>query len=348
MAQSPANTGTGDDDTRSFGTDIDATITAAWLYYHNNLTQAEIAAQFDISRPAVANLLSRARDEGLVTISLRPDLLSRLTLADEIRRHFSLTNTYIVPTPPNATTADIRQAIGKATALLLESTMQPGEVLATAWGATALEVANALSGKKIEGSVLAQAIGCLNSGESINPIRLASVMGEKLGARVYHLPLPAIVSSLQVKEILLADRSIRACLDMARSASRAMIGIGRVAHDATAVSAGFFDPIMIDELRAKGAVGDISCRFFDINGKPVETEFDRRIVSLTFEDMRTINPVIAPAGGTDKVAAILGALRTGCIDILITDEQTARKVLVLDKATRSITAAAPAPAPAPH
>lgn len=315
-----------------YGLDINATVTAAWLYYHHNLTQAEIATLLDVSRPAVANLLSRARDEGLVTISVRPDLLSRLSLADEIRQRFSLENAYVVPTPPEASDVEIRQAIGKAAALLLESTMQPGEVLATAWGATALEVANALSGKKIEGTVLAQAIGCLNSGESINPIRLASVMGEKLGARVYHLPLPAIVSSVEVKEILLADRNIRACLDMARSASRAMIGIGVVAHGATAVTAGFFDRIMMDELRAKGAVGDISCRYFDVYGRPVITESDRRIVSLTFDDMRSINPVIAAAGGgEDKVVAILGALRTGCINILIIDERTAARVLALDK-----------------
>lgn len=327
MASLPEN------DLKVIGTDIDATITAAWLYYHHERTQAEIAKQLDISRPAVANLLSRARDEGLVTISLRPDLLSRLTVADEMRTRFGLENVYIVPVPTGASSLEVHQALGKAGALLLEKTMQPGEVLATAWGATVLEVARALSGKKIEGTVLAQAIGCASSGESFNPIRLASIMGEKLGARVYHLPLPAVVSSVQAKEILFEDRGIRSCFEMARNATRAMIGIGKVAADATVVSAGFFDPVMIDELRAKGAVGDISCRYFDINGRPVDTEFDRRVISLSFDDLRRINPVIAVAGGEDKVPAVLGALRTRCLNILITDERTAQKVLAMDRAS---------------
>lgn len=315
------------------GTDIDSMISAAWLYYHNNLTQAEIAKQFDVSRPAVANLLARARAEGLVTISLRPDLLSRLTLADEMRNRFGLDDVYVVPVPQGASALETHQALGKAGAMLLEKTMQPGEVLATAWGVTVLEVARALSGKKIEGTMLAQAIGCANSGESFNPIRLASIMGEKLGARVYHLPLPAVVASVQAKEILFEDRGIRSCFEMARNASRAMIGIGKVASDATVVSAGFFDPVMIDELRAKGAVGDISCRYFDINGKPVITEFDSRVISLGFDDLRNINPVIAVAGGEDKVPAILGAMRTQCINILIIDEATARRVISLDRKT---------------
>jgi len=324
-----------DNDLRAPGADIDTMISAAWLYYHNNLTQAEIAKQFDISRPAVANLLSRARNEGLVNISLRPDLLSRLTLADAMRSRFELDDVYVVPVPQGASALETHQALGKAGAMLLEKTMQPGEVLATAWGVTVLEVARALSGKKIEGTMLAQAIGCANSGESFNPIRLASIMGEKLGARVYHLPLPAVVSSVQAKEILFEDRGIRSCFEMAKNATRALIGIGKVASDATVVSAGFFDPMMIDELRAKGAVGDISCRYFDINGNPVITEFDSRVISLTFDDLRKIEPVIAVAGGEDKVTAVLGALRTKCIDILIIDERTAQRVLALDRTTSS-------------
>jgi len=82
------------------------------------------------------------------------------------------------------------------------------------------------------------------------------------------------------------------------------------------------------------AVGDISCRYFDLNGQPVSTDFDRRVISLSLDDLRRIKPVIVVAGGEDKVAALLGALRTGCLDILITDERTGRKVLVLDGATR--------------
>ena len=312
---------------------MDATISAAWLYYHHNLTQAQIARQLRVSRPTVANLLSRARDRGIVSISLRPDLLSRLSLAEELKARFGLQDTCIVPTPDGATSLEIRQALGKAGALYLENTLQPGEVFAVAWGATVLEVARALSGKRFDSIVLAQAIGCLNSGESFNPIRLAGIMAEKLGAKVYHLPVPAVVGSARIRDILLEDRNIRSCLEMARSSSRALIGIGKVGHDATVVSAGFFDPMMIDELRAKSAVGDISCRYYDILGRPVVTEFDDRVISLTFDDLRKIKPVIAVAGGEDKASATLGALRTGCIDVIITDERTAQKVLAMDSAT---------------
>src|SRR6202022_3269342 len=112
---------------KMFGTDMDATISAAWLYYHHKLTQAEIAKQLHVSRPTVANLLSRARSRGIVSISLRPDLLSRLSLAEELRVRFALQDACLVPPPEGATSLEIRQALGKAGALYLESTLQPGE-----------------------------------------------------------------------------------------------------------------------------------------------------------------------------------------------------------------------------
>ncbi|MEG2419763.1 MAG: MarR family transcriptional regulator, partial [Eubacterium sp.] len=47
-------------------------IKASQLYYEQNMTQAEIAKEMEISRPSVSNLLARARKEGLVTITVKP------------------------------------------------------------------------------------------------------------------------------------------------------------------------------------------------------------------------------------------------------------------------------------
>jgi len=317
---------------QALDTHLDPTITAAWLYYHHDFTQADIAKELGVSRATVANLLTRAKDDGLVTVSLRPDLLSRLTYARELRTRFNLSEVYLVPTPENMLEDEVQRSLGQAAALYLENALKPGEVLGTAWGATMLEVARALRSSPVEGLVVAQSLGSLNSGEGFNPIRVAALMAEKLEARVYHLYVPAVVESVEVKDILLRDRTIRAALEMARSASRLILGVGKVAHNATVVRAGFLDVQTMDELGAKGAVGDLSGRYFDLQGQPVVVEADERIVGLSWDDLHKIRPVIAVAGGPDKALAVLGALRSGCLDVLITDERVARKVLSLDKA----------------
>ena len=319
-------------DKQALDTHLDPTITAAWLYYHHDFTQADIAKELWVSRATVANLLTRAKDDGLVTVSLRPDLLSRLTYARELRARFNLSEVYLVPTPEHMVEGEVQRSLGQAAALYLENALKPGEVLGTAWGATMLEVARALRSSPVEGLVVAQSLGSLNSGEGFNPIRVAALMAEKLEARVYHLYVPAVVESVEVKDILLRDRTIRAALEMARSASKLILGVGKVAHNATVVRAGFLDVQTMDELGAKGAVGDLSGRYFDLQGQPVVVEADERIVGLSWDDLHKIRPVIAVAGGPDKALAVLGALRSGCLDVLITDERVARKVLSLDKA----------------
>ena len=75
-----------------------------------------------------------------------------------------------------------------------------------------------------------------------------------------------------------------------------------------------------------GAVGDMSLRFFDLQGKPVRTPLDERVIGLPLEDLARIPRVMALAGGASKTLAIMGALRTGVIDVLIPDKFTAARL----------------------
>ena len=316
----------------------DAIVSAAWLYYHENMTQAEIAEVLGVSRPSVANMLARARETGIVRISVRPDYLASVSLSRAMRERFGLKQVVIVPTPAVSDAAAINRSLGRAGAVYLGSTLRPGEILVTAWGATMLEVALALPERVVPGVTIAQSLGGLYTADDFNPTKVASLMGEKLGARVYHVFVPCVLESKELRDVLMRDRSIHSAFEVARSANRAMIGIGKVGPDATVVRAGFITPLQMDELRAKGAVGDVMGRFFDIDGKPVQTELNERIMALTLEDLRRIEPVIAVAGGPDKVRSVLGAVRGTYIDVLIVDDRTAASVLQVDSecAERSV------------
>lgn len=79
--------------------------------------------------------------------------------------------------------------------------------------------------------------------------------------------------------------------------------------------------------RARGAVGDISGHYFDIHGNRILGDVEDRILSLPWDDFKSLKNVIAVACGLDKKNAIRGALRTGLINRLIVDDQTALAVL---------------------
>ena len=50
------------------------------------------------------------------------------------------------------------------------------------------------------------------------------------------------------------------------------------------------------------------------------------IIGASIATLQKIPNVVAIAGGPQKVNAILGALRLGCIDVLVTDSDTARQL----------------------
>jgi DNA-binding transcriptional regulator LsrR (DeoR family) len=308
-------------------TEKEALARVTWLYYHRKLTQEQIGHELGVSRPSVARYLRRASEDGLVTVSLRRDLLERMELSTQIAQRFGLREVYVVPTAKTDLATDVLQAVSKMGALYLQANVKPDQILAVAWGRTLLEVARSLENHPVKGLVVAQSFGGLNNGESFNPLRVTSLVAEKFQARVYHLYVPAITATKQLREVLLADAGIRAALDVARQASFFMAGIGILRSSALIVESGFLDLPTLDRLKAMGAVGDISARYFNIHGQHITGDIEDRIIGLSWDDVARLKNVVGIASGTEKTEAIVGALRTGLLHVLITDDQTAKAVL---------------------
>jgi DNA-binding transcriptional regulator LsrR (DeoR family) len=108
----------------------------------------------------------------------------------------------------------------------------------------------------------------------------------------------------------------------------ALVGIGAIEPSKLlAASGNIFGAQELELLRSKGAVGDVLLRFFDLAGKPVVTPLNDRVVSMQLDQLGRVDRSIGVAGGARKYAAILGALRGGWINVLITDQFTARRLV---------------------
>jgi DNA-binding transcriptional regulator LsrR (DeoR family) len=73
-------------------------------------------------------------------------------------------------------------------------------------------------------------------------------------------------------------------------------------------------------------VGETCGQHFDIHGGS-EFDINRRVISVSLDDVKHIPHVIAVACGLKKTRSILGALRGGYVKALATDETTAAAVL---------------------
>jgi DNA-binding transcriptional regulator LsrR (DeoR family) len=125
----------------------------------------------------------------------------------------------------------------------------------------------------------------------------------------------------------MSHEDVRDVLERARAADVALIGIGNARDDSAVVRMGCFSVSEMRRLRDRGAVGDILGSFFDADGQVVVDGIGDRVVAIERADLQAINCVVALCSEQDKGDAILGALRSGMVNVLVTSLATARTVL---------------------
>ncbi|MCS7241063.1 MAG: sugar-binding transcriptional regulator [Candidatus Caldatribacterium sp.] len=301
----------------------------AWLHFMEGVTQREIARHLGLSQPKVARLLDKAQKCGIVRISIASPYANCLRIEGDLRRCFPhLKDVVVVPTPKSG---NLFESLGRAGAWYLERVLQDGDLVGIAWGRTLKSVASALQGVQARNLKFVTLVGGLTASASLNPYTIGEKLASIFGGECYYLYAPAVVESEEVRNFYLSERINQKTLELARKAHWSIVGIGAVdAQHSIYALTGFIDYHELELIRSKGGVGDILGQFYDLKGEIIDTPLHRRTVALPLEDLRTMQNVIGIAGGKEKVEAILGALRGKYINILITDEHTAQRIVELE------------------
>lgn len=296
----------------------------AWDYYINNFTQQEIADRFQISRLKVTRLLQKARDMGIVKITIELDGDYYFEKEEQLKKLLNIPRVIITPTGADQDSTE--NSLGLLGARRLNRMLSSDDVLGVAWGKTLYAVAKNLKPVRKQGDEriqVVQLLGGLSVSDKINPDEIVKMFAKNLDAKAFVMNVPAIVSSRIAREILLEDAAIKPIFEKARSCSVCLLGIGNLSENSSLYMSGAYSVEDMAELKALGAVGDIISRPFDIRGNLINHPVTERIMAIPLEEIRKIENRIAIAFGKDKISAIIGASRGGFINELITDEETA-------------------------
>ena len=305
----------------------------AWFYYKDELTQDEIARRLSVSRASVGRMLDRARRVGLVSINLNADHLDAFEVSSELRRTFSLTEALVVP-DHDKEPADhhlLNARLGLGGAQFMSTHLRPGGTLGVGWGETVSRV-----------------IASVNFG-AVGPVHMVTLTGgvdgylqtilsskgesgtEPEAATATIIPTPIVASTPRLAAALKAEPAIQQVLTQACGVDQAIVGVGTPAADATIVQMGYLAADDVRLLHDRGVVGDILGQFFDADGRVVNLPIHERRIGIELSDLASIPKVVGVAGGLHKAEAILGALRGGFLDVLVTNELVALRLLQLQQ-----------------
>jgi len=302
----------------------------AQMYHIEGRKQADIAEHLRISQATISRMLKKALDEEIVRTTVVSPPGTYGDFENALRERFALPEAIVVECTEDRDGA-IMARIGEAAAHFLETTLQPGEIIGvSSWSETILKMVENIHPMKAgKAKYVVQTLGGMGDPTvQTHATQLTTRLAKLTGAEPRLLTAPGVAQSREAKLVMLGDQYVRETMDLFGRITLAFMGIGAIEPSRMLARSGnVFSSKELSEAAEAGAVGDMSLRLFNAEGRPVKTPLDDRVIGMTLEDLANVDRVIGLAGGQLKTEAIFGALKTGVLDVLITDKFTAQRLL---------------------
>lgn len=305
----------------------------ARMYYVQEFNQQAITEKLQLHQSTISRMLKKARALNLVRFNIATPPGTFAELEDQLTSRFDLNDAVVVDCPAEGD-AMVRD-LGTALAYFLETSLKPGKIIGiSSWSRSLFAMADALHpGDYCAGGKVVQILGGVGSiGTEFQAIHLAQRLAGSIGARPVLLQSPAVVGSPEAQRVLSRDPSVQEAAALFQKLDIALVGIGSMEPSKMLSGSGnVFSREERVELQQAGAVGDICFRFFGAAGEPVKSPLMKRVIGIDLVKLRACKRVVGVAGGSQKVQAILGSLRGGLIDVLITDQRTAEALVIAQR-----------------
>ncbi len=302
----------------------------ATKYYDQNKSQQDIADELGVTRSAVSRLLTEARDRGIVEIIVHYPWRRSADLERAMMEMFPLKAARVL-IRGNKSYDEMVVGLGVLAAQYFTSILKAGDIVGISWGSGLYQTVRAIRPASYPDAEVVQLVGAVGTERSsaMGPL-LAPLLANQLGAPCRYLHAPLLTESEAARSALLHDRSIRETLDVAAHSAIALVGIGTTAPERyNPARHGYVGPEELEDIRAAGAVGLIVGEHYDKDGNVLDISINHRVVGINPENLKRIPTIIGVGGDAIKGEAVLGAMRGEWVNVLITDEAAARRVLQL-------------------
>ncbi|MCZ8548226.1 sugar-binding transcriptional regulator [Mesorhizobium qingshengii] len=300
-------------------------IRAAWMYFVEQMTQNEIADVLGVGRVTIVRMLAEARSRNEVKISIESELSEIVRLERALEKTFGLQQALVAPL--SAPDADPLPAISAKTGSFLSDTMKSGMRVGVGWGRTLFSSLPFISAKSLTDFKVISLLGGVGVVRRFNPAEFAWRFAQIFQGDGYLIPTPAVVDSVETKIALVERCGLQEVFEMANVLDAVLLSVGGIASATTFSRGGFLKEADREALLARGAVGDLLFHFFDRNGDLVDHPINGLVMSVDVDRLRKAPIRILTSGGEEKIEALLGAMTLVAPTILITDEESARRML---------------------
>jgi len=301
-------------------------VKVARMYYEQEMSQDQIARALLTSRSNISRILTVAKKKGIVEIRVTEAARRDTQLEEMLSARFGLRAAAVASVPDG--TGDVG-LIGELAATHFLTHLKPRAKVAISWGRSMEAMVLAVESHQRPDVTLIPLMGGMTGApNSLNGETLIRSLAEKLSADFQVLHAPTIVQSPEVKTALIREPSISLVIEAAKNADVAFVGVGSKESSSAnyVLEAAGMTQLHHRDFWSKFE-GDLGGRFFDANGKSIDSQLDERTIGIDLEDLRKIRNVVGVAHGADKAPGVLAALRGQLITELVTSQDCAKRLL---------------------
>ncbi|MDO4548559.1 MAG: sugar-binding domain-containing protein [Clostridia bacterium] len=306
----------------------------AHMYYDLGILQPRIAEKLYFSRSKVSRMLSKARELGIVDIKVKRFVNRLPNIENVLFEKFPQTRCIVLTSFDDARGEESTiDAITNFAAMYVSDRVKGECVIGITGGGTISRVAGKLQKIHPCRAQVVQLIGASTNTYVAGDLRYQiNHVSKVYEAEGHFLNTPLYIDDLYAKEILLRDPTIESVFSLMKKCDLVLTGIGifDVSGDMPDWY-GYINDAHREELRRLGAVGSLCAQYFDREGRLLDCEWNRKCIAMPWRDMKSARETIAIAAGERKAAPILAALRGQLADIIITDANTAARVIELNR-----------------
>lgn len=319
----------------------------AYLYYEDGNSQETIAAMESCSRQAVSKALQKAKERGIVRISITPDLRAGYlrNLSREVRTQLGLEDLVLVPGSNMNTLAardvaeDVIAEITNAAADYLDQMLTDSDILAVSGGRKFMRnLVRHLNPTKILSHMQVVATigfveGYTTSGDANS---IARDLADAYGASHLWFPCPALLADSAQLQLVRQLPIIKEAYDMMTRANVVVMGLWTPHTNEEMVRRGILSEEQLAVIEAYEPAVDINHWVFDASGRCINELVKPFPYTLTGLEIPRLKDrieqgntkVLLIAGGSPSyIPAIQAAFNAGLANILITDHITAQLLL---------------------
>ncbi len=310
--------------------DLNLLYKIATLYYESGYTQDEISKKVMMSRPMISRALDKARQIGIVRISVVPPS-DFADLSSAIARCLGIGNVIVAPSI-NATGNDGLDRINdvtEAAARFLEREVSSGMNVGLGWGNTIYETVLKLRKRpfvdKIKPNItpLVGSIGDTHSEYQCSVI--VNKAAEMLNSTAYYYNI-SMLEPYTPEQISYFRKRYREIYDIWDHLDMVVMGLGAYSEKSLGnYPLSEYSPEYRQSLKDRNLVGDVVGYFFNNEGfigvNGVET-----ISRISSSNIKAAKKIVCVCCGTHKINSIKTAAKLQLYNTLITDYKTAKEL----------------------